>query len=221
MKKTVLINSSKINYERKKLCRSVFFDAPNPPRTILVTSSLSGEGVTTVSVNLAKSIAEEHSGKILLIDGNIYNPSILNIFNLPDKSGLYDFIYSNSSLHESVQSSSSISNLYIMGLGRTELESFTFEKMGDIKRLIEQSKKEFDFIIFDAPSILECSETPLITRYFDNILLIIQAHKTIIADVEKAKNEIVNAGGKIKGIILNRRKQYVPQKIHNKYFGHD
>lgn len=193
----------------------------DPPESILITSSLSGEGNTTVAINLAKVIAAaEGNRKTLLIEGNLRNPAIQAYFDLPKSYGLTDVILKDVPLNKTAQITP-IPNLHIMGAGSGGLGFLPFDKIENIKGLLKEAKKEYNFIIFDAPPVLESPETALISRQFDSILLIIEANRTVRSDVERTKQEIIESGGKILGIVLNRKKQYIPTKIYRKYLGNN
>ena len=212
-------NNLGINHTLRRICRRILFNNSDPPESILVTSSLSGEGNTTVSTSLAKCIAEEDNRKTLLIEGNLSNPTFKDYFDFPLSYGLTDVILKGVPLHKTTQITS-IRNLHIMGAGSDEA-GHPFDKIANFKDLLKEVKKEYDFIILDAPPVLESPETAIISQQFDGTLLIVQANRTIRADVERVKKEITESGGKILGIILNRKKQYTTKTIYRKYFGHD
>lgn len=214
-----MIYSSSINRVLIKIWRDILSHSVQP-QAILITSALSEEGSTTVAVNLAKILSEENNSKILLIEGNIRNPVIQDILNLPGTKGLTDHILNNAPLHEVIQATS-IPNLSVICSGSNKEDFFSFDATKQFTRLIEQVKEEYKIILFDALPVLEYPKTAFISSHFDGTILIVRAHKTLRSDVEKAKEEIINSGGKILGVILNRKKNYVPEKIYRKYFGHD
>jgi capsular exopolysaccharide synthesis family protein len=213
-------NNPEFNVTLTRICRRIFLNNSDPPESILITSSLSGEGKTTVAINLAKCIAAESNRKTLLIEGNLKNRKIQHYFDLPDSYGITDFMLKNTSLHTTIQNSS-VLNLYIMGAGSDGSQFLPPAKIANLKSLLEQSKKEYDFIIFDAPPVLETPETSILSKQFDGTLLIIQANRTVRFDVERTKQEIIESGGKILGIILNRKREYIPIKISRKYYGNN
>ncbi len=214
------ISNPELAQTLKRICEKILFNSTSSPKSILITSSLSGEGSTTISINLAISMAEEGNKKVLLIEGNLKKPAIHDYFDLPKAYGLTDIIFKNVPLDEAVQSSQ-IPDLYIMGAGADGKNSLPFVEITKLKEFLWQAGGKYDFIVLDAPPVLESPETALISRQFDGTILVIQANKTIRLDAEKAKKEIIEMGGKIIGVILNRKKKYIPQNIYNKYFGHD
>lgn len=213
-------NTPELNNHFIRIWTKILSHPANNSRAIFVTSALSGEGSTTIAIHLARTKAEVYSNKILLIEGNLKRPSIQDYFNLPDTVGLTEFIQRDIPLNETIQKSP-IQNLHIMGPGLEKFEFPPFLEVSRIKRLLEQSKKEYDFILFDGPPVLEYPETAVIANQFDGTILIIQANKTIRSDVERAKKEITHLGGNIIGCILNRKKNYMSKRIYHKYFGTD
>jgi len=190
------------------------------PRTFLVTSSVSGEGCTTIATHLARMKAEAYNEKILLIEGNFINPSISYGSQLSDPPGFSDILLRGASLREAVQPAL-IQNLHYLGRGSEKLGSLSSPKVEALKRLLEQAKEMFDFILFDGPPALEYPEIAILSNLFDGTILIVQANKTMPEDVQRAKKEIMNLGGAIIGCILNRKKHFIPKEIYKKYVGSD
>ncbi|MCP4688817.1 MAG: CpsD/CapB family tyrosine-protein kinase [Desulfobacterales bacterium] len=193
----------------------------NPaPRTVLLAGSISGEGATTVAANLAMFVAANSPGRVLLVDGDTKTPGIFNFFDIREPGGLTDFLSGERPLDEAVHPTG-VSNLFLLGKGREEFQLSPNGLEAKIDRLLEEARKTFDFVFFDSPPVLEIPGTAAVAGRFDGALLIIQADRTIMSDVEKAFHEITALGGKVIGSILNRKKRYLPGKMHRGYFGHD
>ncbi len=193
----------------------------NPaPRTVLVTGSISGEGATTVAANLAMYVAMNSPGGVLLVDGDAKRPGIFNFFDIHEPGGLTEFLSGEQPLEAAVHPSD-IPNLFLLGRGREEFQVSPNGLEAKVDRLLEEARKMYDFVFFDSPPILEFPATAVMSGRFDGALLIIQADRTIMSDVEKAFHEITGLGGKVIGSILNRKKRYLPGKMHREYFGHD
>ncbi len=199
----------------------------NPaPRTVLVSGSISGEGATTVAANLAMHVAMNSPGGVLLVDGDAKHPGVFNFFDIEDPGGhgdpggLTGFLSGERTLESAVQSTD-IPNLFLLGKGREEFHISPNGMEEKVDHLLDEARKTYDFIFFDSPPILEHPATAAISGRFDGALLIVQADRTIMSDVEKAFHEITGLGGKVIGSILNRKRRYLPKKMHGEYFGHD
>lgn len=192
--------------------------SPSPPRTLLLTSSVSGEGCTTIATHLARIKAEAYNEKILLIEGNFKNPSISYDPPLSDPPGFSDILLRSVSLKEAIQPSP-IQNLLFLGPGSEKLGSLSSPKVEAMKRLLAQAKEMYDFILLDGPPALEYPEIAILSNLVDGTILIVQANKTTREDVQRAKREIMNLGGAIIGCILNRKKHFIPKEIYQKYVG--
>ncbi|MFC2171011.1 tyrosine-protein kinase family protein [Acidobacteriota bacterium] len=188
--------------------------------SLLVTSSLSDEGSTTIASCLARNMAIDYAKDVLLVDANLEQPALRKIFDLPGGPGLSDYILDEHPLDKCIQRTS-IPLLSVMGKGSATISSLALENANSIRTLIEQVRDRFSFLVIDSPPVLESPETALIARYFDGTILVIQAHKTSQPTVVKAKNEISNLGGNLIGIVLNRKKKITTPRLLRKHLGDD
>lgn len=184
------------------------------PKSILVTSALPGDGKSFVSANLAISMAmgvEEH---VLLMDADIRNPSIDQMFGIGNVSGLSDYLAKGSNIAENFVKTA-VNKLTILPAGRppnNPTELLTTQKM---KTLLDEVKNRYDdrYIIVDSAPPTLASETAAIAKYMDGILLVIKAGKT----PKKEIDEVIEQLGKEKilGVVLNYSDQ-----SSKKYYGY-
>jgi protein-tyrosine kinase len=185
-----------------------------PPKSILVTSALPGDGKSFVSANLAISMAmgvEEH---VLLMDADIRNPSIDQMFGIGNVKGLSEYLATGSNVAENFVKTD-VSKLTILPAGRpphNPTELLTTQKM---KTLLDEVKNRYDdrYIIIDSAPPSLASETAAIAKYIDGILIVIKAGKT----PKKEIDEVIEQLGKEKilGVVLNYSDQ-----SSKKYYGY-
>jgi tyrosine-protein kinase Etk/Wzc len=151
-------------------------------KKILVTSSISGEGKSFVSTNLASTLAVKGK-KVILLDFDFRNPNVSRSFNISEEVGISDFLEGEKELYEIIKSSSQ-SNLFIAGTGSVPLEKvgelFSNERLTDLFNYLEEV---FDFIIVDTPPVEPISDAYILSEYCDASLYVLRhgyTPKTII-----------------------------------------
>lgn len=184
-------------------------------KTIGITSTMHGEGCSTVTANLAVTLAGNGVSRILLIDGNIRRPSLHNLFGLEKEEGLTEVIFGEIAL-AGVLKKTPIPNMLFMTSGRINIDPdrvFSSERFKDLLKVVE---KHFEYVLFDFPPISLYPDSTVLSPLLDGVLLVIQAERVIYEVIQKAREKIENNGGNILGVILNRRKYYIPDVIYRR-----
>ena len=131
-------------------------------KTFMVSSSLKGEGVTTVASNLALALSNVNS-KVLLIDANFKYSDINNVFNISNKAGLNDVITNNRKVEEVISNYSNSLDILLSGT-KIENQFEAFEKY-DINKLLLELKEKYDVVIIDTESIQSYSSDTVVNNY--------------------------------------------------------
>jgi protein-tyrosine kinase len=186
-----------------------------PPRKILVTSPLPGDGKSFVSANLAISIALSVEEYVLLIDCDIRKPTIHQSFGLGQTSGLSEYLAMGTDLSKLLLKSP-VPKLTILPAGRpphNPTELLTSKRM---KELVREVATRYDdrFVILESPPPAMAAETSALINLVDGVICVVKAGKTPM----KAVSEIVELIGKDKmlGIVLNYSDQGA-----KKYYGYE
>lgn len=173
-------------------------------RVYLVTSASLYEGKTTVSVNLALHIAKR-GRKVLLIDANLRNPTIGDIFNLNALSGLTQIVCNGKSMSDIIVSVAK-HNIDVIPSGKIDHEPFDVMTSPKLVETLELAKKLYDFVILDSTAVNVHMDPLLLCPLVDQIIFVILANHTEKNKVNIAKERILNVEGKILGMVLNREK---------------
>ncbi len=177
-------------------------------KTILFSSCAKGEGNSTVLSNFATTLASR-GDTVLLVDTNLRDPSLHNLFKLDKKDGLTELLLEEKSL-EDVIKQTTIENLSVItsGVSHTTLES---QSLGSF---IEQVKPLYDWILFDCPPIHACNDPKIIADKMDGVIMVTRAESTRGEVAQSAKKMIENKKIKVQGVVLNRRKWHIPHWIY-------
>lgn len=213
MKKELLVNNdpkSPISEIFRSLRTNIqFMNSGKELKTVLVTSTVQGEGKSLVVANLAITFAQMEK-KILVVDADMRRGRQHEIFNVLSRPGLSNYlsgIDENSSnfsdLKKCIQSTN-VENLFVMSAGDIPPNPSELVMGERMQELIDRLKDEFDTIIFDGtPSIL-VTDAIILSRIVDTTIIVATHRETKMDNLKKVKNDIENVGGKIAGVILNR-----------------
>ena len=170
-------------------------------QTILVSSSSQKEGKSTTVANLAISYALTGK-KVLIIDCDLRKPVIHKIFNADKLSGLTTFIANSNKIENYIQKTK-IQNLDVLTSGSIPPNPSEILGSENMKLLMENLKKKWDYIILDTPPLIAVTDASIITRYVDTFLLVVRAgvaQKRILSRVISMLNQI---NVKIDGAVFN------------------
>lgn len=187
----------------KHLRTNILFPvAGKQPRSIMVTSAVPGEGKSFVASNLAVSIAQNIDQHVLLMDCDIRRASIHSNFGFDDVAGLSEYLSKGTSL-SSLLLKTEINKLTILPGGKPPENPAELVSSNQMSKLLKEvtSKYSDRIIIIDSPPPHLTSETSVIARQVDGILLVVKSGSTDREMVE----EILEMVGKEKvlGIVLN------------------
>ena len=173
--------------------------------TLLVTSTVPGEGKSWVTSNLAVAFAQTEK-KVVIIDSDMRKGRLHNIFEIPIYPGLSNYLAEteeNNEIEKFIYETE-VENLSVIPAGNVPpnpSELLSSEKM--VKGL-EELKEKFDIILFDSTPCMLVTDAVIISRIVD-YTIIVSSHKTTkIEDLKNVQKNIENVGGKIAGVVINK-----------------
>ena len=182
-------------------------------KTIMITSCHEGEGTSTFAFNFSQALTERVPGGVLLVDTNLNHPAIGKAFQVGGTLGLADVISGTIPL-EAALHETEIRNLKILTVGNGSLSPFTLFNSQEFKNCLEEFRKGFQFIVFDSAPIIPYSDSLYLSSKVDIILLVIEAEKTRWEVVQEGIQKLENAGSKVFGVVLNKKKYHIPGFIY-------
>lgn len=176
-------------------------------KIVALTSSFDGEGKTTILSHLGFAIASI-GRKTLLIDGNLRNPRIHEMFAFSNSYGLSDLLMDESKVdRNSVDRAirkTTVPHLYILRAGAQSEHAFRLFHSGAIETLLGILRERFEFILVDAPACLNHPETMMFVRHADGIVLVVSADCAGARTVQSAAELLRRNGSRVIGVVLNR-----------------
>jgi capsular exopolysaccharide synthesis family protein len=199
----------------RRLRTSVFRAATRSPRTVLVTSSIAGEGKTTTAANVAISLARGGANTVL-VDADLHCPRQHLIFGLDNQAGLSSLLTGAAPMSDvdRLVHRDSSTGLSVLPCG-PGINDPAEHLAGDrFRQLLANLTRRYECVIVDAPSVESCVDALLLAPHVDGVLMVVQTGKSQRDLVRRACHDIEAAGGTILGVILNRvhdpaRKRYL------------
>ena len=190
----------------------------NESAAVLLTSSLEGEGVSTVAMNVAAVLAcEEPSQKVLLVDnaGGGFGgyKSASGETKLFTRKVLYDV---DGGDLDSYLLECGLPNLSLIRIESGEASNGLGMDARDGVNLFELLKGNFSYIIVDAPALAGNSGALIWCRAVDGVVVVVRAGRTRWQVIRRTKELIESGGGKILGAVLNQRKNVIPRWIYKR-----
>jgi len=184
-------------------------------KTIVFTGTAHGVGCTTTAAGFANTMAQYCRLNVILIDANIRSPRLHEVFNVGHNQGLDDLL-TNQEEKISLFRKMGHGNLYLIPCGnKASVPQAIFESTR-FARMLKLMREKFDYVILNAPPVNSYTEAKVMGKKVDGVMLVIESGKTRKQVAMKAKQELENAGAKVLGVILNRRKHYIPDWIYKR-----
>ena len=195
----------------------------NHGNLIMVTSSLAGEGKSYTSVNLAMSIAAELDNTVMLVDADVARPSILKMLGLPPSPGLLDLLEGKADM-SGVLLRTNIDKLTILPSGTPHGRATELLASEAMRLLLEDMAERYSdrIIIFDSPPLLLTTEARVLATQMGQIVMVVQAGKTLRSDVIHALSTIEACP--VRMLLLNKSQAESPGGYGYGYgygYGHD
>ena len=179
-----------------------FMDVDHPPKTIVVTSPLPGDGKSTVACNLALTLAAAGT-TVVLVDGDLRRSMVAKTMGLPGGAGLSDVLAGRASLAEVLQRTPKSNNLLVLAAGSVPPNPSEVLGSERMHTLIADLAKHATVII-DAPPLLPVTDGAVLTHQADGALVVVTLRKTTFDLLDKALDTLRKARGRPLGIVLNR-----------------
>lgn len=202
-----------------------FMNSKKELKTILVTSTMPGEGKSWVSANLAITFAQ--SGKrVCIIDADMRKGRMANLFQTDLIPGLSNYLsgIDNKGKDDELDiikhiKATEIDNLFLIPAGNVPPNPAELLGTETTVNMLEKLKEIFDIIILDGTPAMLVTDALILSRIADTTILVASHKSTKKDDLEKIKKSIENVGGKIAGVVLNRKPVKAKEYSTSYYYG--
>lgn len=187
-----------------------FSSVDKPIKTIVVTSSIPGEGKSTISGNLAITLSQS-GARVLLIDCDLRKPSIHKKFGIVNELGLTDVLVDECNLKDVIQKIDEY--LFMITAGTIPPNPSEIVGSNSMEDLIKELSLSFDYIVMDTPPLGAVTDAQVLSTKVDGTILVVKAGSTKKDVVMNSVNLIKKVNGNLIGTVLNG-----VEKSNNKYY---
>ncbi|HEX8746871.1 MAG TPA: polysaccharide biosynthesis tyrosine autokinase [Pyrinomonadaceae bacterium] len=179
--------------------------AGQPPKTILVTSSQPSEGKTTTAVNTAVMLAQT-GAEVLIVDCDLRRPRVHAHFGVGNVPGLTNYLSGESELDSVIQANEKLPQLKLLASGPIPPNPAELLGSNEMRKLLLELADRFTHVIIDSPPAISFTDASVLSTLVDGVVLVVHGGRSSRAVVRRAKQQLVDVGANIFGIVLNNVK---------------
>jgi len=184
-------------------------------RSLLLTSSTPGEGVSTVTANFAKALSDDPLLNILIVDAHPGHPTQHEMFGLENRVGFVEFARGDAKLEDVIRVTSR-RNLFVITSGVAAGGIFQLSGTERVATFVKSLRPNFHYLFIDAPPVLSYPESEVLGSHVDGVLLVVRVLRTRREAAARAKDTLAKSGSKVIGVVLNRYKYSIPEFIYKR-----
>jgi polysaccharide biosynthesis transport protein len=184
-------------------------------QVIAVVSAVSREGKTSLSAQLAISLARATGEPILLIDADLRAPDLHEFFAVPKEPGLAEVLAQGCTVREAIQHPAADSLVYLLPAGKLQKSPHILLSQGNLKSVIDQVRSEYHYVVIDTPPILSASESLAVAKSADGVLICTLSETSRTGQLRRTYERLFNVGARVIGVVLSG----VPAKSYSYRYG--
>jgi capsular exopolysaccharide synthesis family protein len=196
-----------------------FTNVSGENKTVLVTSSLPGEGKSTTATNLAIALAQAGQS-VCLIDADLRRPAVSDYLGLERNAGLTTALVGAADVDDLLQPWGS-DNLFVLTSGQIPPNPSELLGSKEMRELILNLERVFDAVVIDAPPLLPVTDAAVLSQHVGGVVLVVGSHKLRHQDLQKSMSALEMVGAKVLGVVLNRLPTKGPDAYTYSYYSHE
>lgn len=188
-------------------------------KSILLTSSLPGEGKSTTATNLAISLAR--AGKnVCLIDADLRRPMVSEYLGLERNAGLTTALVGEADINDLLQPWGD-HNLFVLTSGQIPPNPSELLGSLEMSQLVKELELAFDVVIIDAPPLLPVTDAAVLSQHVGGVVVVVGAQKAREQDLDKALKALEMVDARLLGVVVNRLPSKGPDAYAYSYYRHE
>ncbi len=191
--------------------------AGQPPKTILVTSSQPSEGKTTTAINTAFMLAQT-GAEVLIIDCDLRRPRLHAHLNASNNKGLTNWLSGETDIDDLMQTYGPQANLKFLTSGPVPPNPAELLGSDEMRKLLGTLSERFTHIVIDSPPAISFTDASILSTMVDGVVLVVHGGKTSRAVARRAKQQLLDVGAHIFGIVLNNVKLETQDYYYSGYY---
>jgi Mrp family chromosome partitioning ATPase len=202
--------------ETLRLVQRIFLQqTQNVPRVVLFAAVSPGAGCSEVCVLVAETLRANVSGSVCLVEANFRSPALPGLLGTTNHHGLTDALLQEGPIR-SFAKPLRTNNFWFLSSGLLASDSPSLLNGDRIKTRFDELRKEFDYVLVDAPSLSRYADAAALGRITDGVVLVLEANATRKEAALKVMENLRNAQIKVLGAVLNKRTFPIPESLYDK-----
>jgi polysaccharide biosynthesis transport protein len=193
--------------------------AGQPPKTILVTSSQPSEGKTTTAINTAFMLAQT-GAQVLIIDCDLRRPRLHAQFDMPNNKGITTWLSGEKDLENLIQTYDKVPNLKVLTSGPVPPNPAELLGSDEMRKVLKHLSEKFTHIIIDSPPAISFTDASILSTMVDGVMLVVHGGRSSRAVVRRAKQQLLDVGAHIFGVVLNNVRVESQDYYYAGYYSH-
>jgi len=183
--------------------RLVLSDEWKDLQVIAIVSAVSREGKTSLTAQLANSLARATGKSVLMIDGDMRAPDLHELFGVQKDPGLVKVLSGACPLREAIKCTAVNPLVHLLPAGRATRNPHSLLGNGTLKALLAELRKEYEYIVIDTPPVLSASESLGMAKLADGVLVCTLCDSSRAAQLRITADRLLSAGAKLIGVVLS------------------
>ena len=196
---------------RKLRTNLQFLAVDNPPRAIVLTSSMPSEGKSTTAINLALALAEGDQN-VVLIDGDMRRPTLAKYLDLVGSVGFSTVLSGRASLEEALQKTR-FPGLTVLTAGAIPPNPSELLGSQSARKLVSDLRAQFDYVVVDSTPLLAVTDAAILAAGADAVLIMTRFGHTRRDQLSHAVGSLESVGAPLLGAVFTM----VPTRGHSSY----
>jgi len=176
--------------------------AHQPPKTVLITSSIPGEGKTSTALSIAITAAKSGQ-RVCILDCDLRNSSLHVYLDVPNQRGLSDYLGGQAELEDVIEIHPS-STMHYVTAGSRAPNPTDMLSSDEMRQLIIRLGEMYDMVVFDTPPLMAVSDALVLMRDVDRTLFLVRWEKTRRETVLAGIKQALEAGANLAGTVLTQ-----------------
>jgi succinoglycan biosynthesis transport protein ExoP len=183
-----------------------FISVDKPPRTIVISSPLKGDGKSSAALNLAFSLADD-GARVVLIDADLRRPSIASSLGLVEEAGLTSVLSGQAEVAEVIQRAERQSAIDVMASGPVPPNPSELLGTRKMRVILQELRANADYVIVDSPPLLALTDAAVVASSADGVLLVVRTGRTKRDHLHDALESLRAVNANTLGVVMNMTKE--------------
>lgn len=185
--------------------------------SIMITSSMPGEGKSFISSNLAASFSLLNY-KVLLVDCDLRRGRQNKVFKVTQERGLSSLLIDEDMDYKKYLQKSAVKNLYIIPSGIVPPNPSELLQSEKFSEILNNMKNDFDLVLLDCPPVNPVTDALVVSSLCDRAVIVCAYKETPTDLLLNTKKTLENSGVKIAGVVINKMERSKNKYYYNKYY---